>query len=169
MIHARSELQMKKQNLDSRHLQLQNLLYHKDHLQRGIRALQEHHLPALAKVEGETVRIRLSDLAAVQSSAEHRACQRLLEEEREERQGLHQELRNVETARASLADEIEKLKDMLSATIPKHLEELHDCAMSIFARARTVDTGTQQQGLGEGPGEEHARAPTEAGKTPWTR
>lgn len=133
--------------MDEQHLQLQNLLYHKDHLQRSIKTLQEYPLQALRQVENEAGTdqqpLLEGDIGSVKPAHEHSSNQSRLEQEREERRRLHQELESAQEQRKALAKEIEALKETLLVDIPRQVEELHDCARAIqekHAAAATITT-----------------------------
>lgn len=138
---CRAEMQAKKREVDERHLQLQNLLYEKDHLQRTIQTLRDFPLKELAKMEREEGVPLLPGLTEgadgegrLLSMEEHRQNMETLRAEKETRLRLHQEHADAQTKRAALAEELSKLRDMLGTTLPRQIEELDALCRGIQER-----------------------------------
>ena len=138
---CRAEMQAKKREVDERHLQLQNLLYEKDHLQRTIQTLRDFPLKELAKMEREEGVPLLPGLTEgaegegrLLSMEEHRQNMETLRTEKETRLRLHQEHAAAQTKRAALAEELNKLRETLGTTLPRQIEELDALCRGIQER-----------------------------------
>ena len=113
--------------MDERHLQLQNLLYEKDHLQRTIQALRDLPLVELRRIEREEGAALLAlaedDTAPVPAEA-HRANLQLLQEARDRRKALHEEVAAAQARKEARAAELARLREALGVGIPRQIEEL---------------------------------------------
>lgn len=121
----RTEIQAKKKEVDERHLQLQNLLYEKDHLQRTMQALRDYPMKELTKMEKEEGVSLLSGLGhGLISVQDHRNNMDILRLEKEEREKMHKDHLEAQSRRTVLAAEIAKLKEALGNEFPRQIENL---------------------------------------------
>ncbi len=137
--NCRAEMQAKKREVDERHLQLQNLLYEKDHLQRTIQTLRDFPLKELAKMEREEGAQLLPGLVhggegRLLSVEEHRNNMERLRAEKETRDRLHQEHVAAQKQRETLVNELNQLRETLGSTLPRQIEELEALCTGIQGR-----------------------------------
>ena len=114
--------------MDERHLQLQNLLYEKDHLQRTTTALRDLPLAELRRAEREEegaalLQLREEDHAPVPPE-EHRRNLLQLQEARERRKALHEEVAAAQARKQARAAELQRLREALGVGIPRQIEDL---------------------------------------------
>ena len=120
-----AEIQEKKREVDERNLQLQNLLYEKNHLQRTIQGLRDfplRELNAIASDEGVPVLVKRDD--DLFPPEVHRDKVETLKREREERVKLHEEHLEAQSRKAALSEELAKQREHLDVEIPRQIEEL---------------------------------------------
>lgn len=136
---CRTEMQSKKKEVDDRHLQLQNLMYEKDHLQRTIQSLRDFPMAELTKIEedeGAPLLPGLTEGGQVRllPVEEHRLSLERLQEEKGARIQLHEEHVAAQTKRAALSREVDELRAMLGTSLPRQIEELDALCTGIHER-----------------------------------
>lgn len=129
-------MQEKKREVDERHLQLQNLLYEKDHLQRTIQALRDYPLKELGRIEREEglpggIGGRHQGLLSI---ADHRQNMDLLRVEKETRDQHHRAHLAAQKQKEILAAQLQGLREALGVEIPREIEELDALCLGIKDR-----------------------------------
>ena len=131
----RNEIQAKKKEVDERQLQLQNLLYEKDHLQRTIQSLRDYPMREVNKMEKEEGTSLLFGLGkGLIAVPDHRKNMDILRLEREGREAMHRDHLEAQNRRTVLAAEIAELRDALGNEIPGHIHELTSVCKTIQER-----------------------------------
>jgi len=107
-------------------LQLENLQYEKDHIERTIAGLRDFQMRGLEQIntsEGQT--IFNEDITELRSNIEHQQMLQALVDEKDQRAKLNTEYQEVVRQQTQLNLEVQRTKDQLQG-LPKELQSLID-------------------------------------------
>ena len=116
----------RKKELDVSHLQLENLQYEKDHIERTIAGLRDFQMRGLEHINSsEGQAIFAEDITELNPPDAHQRMLDALVNEREQRSQLNKEYQETVRQQTQLTVEVQRAKDQLEG-LPKELQSLSE-------------------------------------------
>eukprot|EP00903_Cladosiphon_okamuranus_P019894 g18286.t1 len=119
----RSKVATAKQSMDLNHLQLENLLYERDHLSRETQLCRDFTMSELSKMEEAEEQGFLEDVDTLQTPEEHTRNLAILKEQKEKRTSAQLELRAVQMKVKAATSSLNETKGYLER-LPNQLNDV---------------------------------------------
>ncbi|CAM9961069.1 unnamed protein product [Hapterophycus canaliculatus] len=119
----RNKVATAKQTMDQNHLQLENLLYERDHLSRETQLCKDFTMTELSKMEEAEEQAFLEDVDVLQTAEEHAKNLTILRDQKGQRMNAQDELKAAQIRVKAASSAVKESRDYLDK-LPEHLKDV---------------------------------------------